>query len=180
MTQAITIAAGKYLALRKRDRWEYVDRIGTPGAVVLVALTPDDELLLVEQYRAAVDHPVIELPAGLVADLDDPNESWESAAHRELLEETGYQAEALQLLTEGYPSCGITSEFMQMYFATGLTRIHDGGGDLWENITVHRVPCAHIQSWIREQHRRGVHVDIKVYAALYFVEQYRAKIATSV
>ena len=46
-----TLAEGKFLRLAKRGRWEYVERVNSSGAVVIVAVTPDDKLLLVEQFR---------------------------------------------------------------------------------------------------------------------------------
>src|SRR5438309_2192847 len=62
------LGEGKYLRLVERGGWEFVHRYGCSGVAVIVAFTPADRLLLVEQYRPAVDHRVIELPAGLVGD----------------------------------------------------------------------------------------------------------------
>ncbi len=93
-TQKQTIRTGKFLALVKEGHWEYVDRIGVTGAAVVVAITDDEKLLLVEQYRIPVHARTIELPAGLVGDEPGGStESLEDAAKRELLEETGYAAE---------------------------------------------------------------------------------------
>ena len=84
---------GEFLRLKRRDHWEYVERANARGAVVIVALTADDELLLVEQPRLPLQANVIELPAGLVGDIAGAeDEDLEIAGMRELEEETGYRA----------------------------------------------------------------------------------------
>ena len=65
-----------------------------PGSVIVLPVTVDDDVLFVRQYRYAVDERVIELPAGLLDEGEDP----ENAARRELAEETGYDAGDLSLL----------------------------------------------------------------------------------
>ena len=70
--QKITLHAGKFLALVKEGRWEYVDRLGATGAAIVVAVTSERKLLLVEQYRIPVHARTIELPAGIIG--DDPGE----------------------------------------------------------------------------------------------------------
>ena len=62
---------GQYLGIRVRDNWEFVTRINATSVAVLVPVTDQDELVLVEQFRIPVQSAVIELPAGLVGDLDD-------------------------------------------------------------------------------------------------------------
>ena len=65
------IGKGKYLRLVSKDTWEYVERLHVSVIVMVVAVTPDNCLLLVEQYRPAVGHHVIQLPAGHVGDHPD-------------------------------------------------------------------------------------------------------------
>ena len=92
-TPRIALCTGKFLALVKEGRWEYVDRIGATGAAIIVAVTDEQKLLLVEQYRIPVHARTIELPAGVIGDQSaDRDESHADAAKRELLEETGYSA----------------------------------------------------------------------------------------
>ena len=62
--------AGRWLTLKKRGRWEYVERNNPGGAVIIMAMTPDDRILFVEQYRVSILQKTIEMPAGLVGDLD--------------------------------------------------------------------------------------------------------------
>src|ERR1700743_200959 len=64
-----TLYQGRWLSLRKRGRWEYAERNNPGGAVIILAVTPEDKLLFVEQYRVAIQKHTIEMPAGLVGDL---------------------------------------------------------------------------------------------------------------
>ena len=61
---------GEFLRLLRRRHWEFVERTNSRAVAVIVAVTPADELVLVEQHRWPVGRPVIELPAGLVGDID--------------------------------------------------------------------------------------------------------------
>ena len=94
-----------------------------------------------------------------------------AAAKRELLEETGYQARTWTRLFAGPPSAGISSEVVTFYRATQLRRTTDGGGDEHEDITVHEVPLASIDAWLRRKTAKGVLIDPKVYAGLYWARR---------
>ncbi len=88
----------------------------------VVHILPVDEsgkLLLVRQYRAAVDKELLETPAGGI----EPGEDAEAAAQRELREETGYRAENFRLLGSVYSSPGFCTELNHLFLATGLS--HD-------------------------------------------------------
>ena len=167
------MAEGRFLRLVRRGRWEYAQRPNTKGAVAVVAVTEDQELLLVEQHRVPLGRACIELPAGLAGDLDDdPDESFAEAARRELLEETGFKAEHIEHLFPAVTSPGLTSESIDLYRATGLTREHEGGGIDHEDIAVHLVPLSRIDAWLTEQSEAGLAVDIKVYAAAALAKQW--------
>lgn len=169
MTPRETLAEGQHLRLVRRQGWEYAERTRGTGVVVIVAVTDDGRLLLTEQYRTPVGTPVIELPAGLAGDrAEDAGEDLATAARRELLEETGFEAQAFAGLTEGPPSAGLSSEVVTFLRATGLTRIGEGGGDAHEAITVHAVPLDEVPAWLTAMTRRGCLIDPKVYAGLYF------------
>ena len=172
MNPPTTLHTGKFLALIKEGHWEYVDRVNATGAALIFALTPEQKVLLVEQYRIPVHARTIELPAGIIG--DEPGKSKESqaeAARRELLEETGYSAEKMEALTTG-PSCsGITSERVILFHASGLGRTGKGGGVAHEDITVHEVPLAEIVPWLQAKAKTGVLIDPKVYAGLFFAVQ---------
>jgi ADP-ribose pyrophosphatase len=162
---------GKYLQMCIRDNWEFVVRPGTTGVVGIIAVTSEQELLLVEQYRPPVEASVIELPAGLSGDIaGQEDESFERAASRELLEETGYTAESWSYLGSGATSGGLTNEQTHLFLARNLTRVGPGGGDDSEEIIVHHIPLAEVQDWIQHRiHHDHVVVDFRVYAALFFI-----------
>ena len=165
----LIVAEGKYLRLVRAGNWEYAERCTVAGAVVIVAVTPGQKVLLTEQYRVPVDARVIELPAGLVGDLpEQADEEWAVAARRELLEETGYAARSMKKVAGGPISAGFGNELIEIFLATGLTKEHDGGGVDGEDIVVHEVPLATASAWLKRKARSGVLVDPKVYAGLYF------------
>lgn len=163
------LGKGNYLELLSEDDWEYVRRYQATGVAVIMAKTNSNELLLVEQYRKPVQSFVIELPAGLVGDQkDNKNESSIEAARRELLEETGYYANQLQLMLHSPSSSGLTNEMLSVYLASELEKKHSGGGDESEQIKVHVVPINGIHNWLKAQLEKKKMIDYKIYIALYF------------
>jgi ADP-ribose pyrophosphatase len=164
--------AGRHLRLVARNGWEFVERPGVHGIVLVVAVTPDGRLLLVEQRREAVDANVLELPAGLAGDAGSPaREPLEEAARRELVEETGWDAAAMERLTSGPPSAGVTSEVVTLFRARDLTKVGAGGGVEGEAITVHEVPLGTVETFLLEREEAGLLVDPKVWAGLWFARQ---------
>lgn len=159
---------GRHLSFLERDGWEYVHRPGVNGIAVIVALTDDACLLLVEQRRPAVDATVIELPAGLCGD-GSTDEPLEAAARRELLEETGWEAQEVERLTSGPPSAGVSSEVLTFFRARGLVRRGTGGGVEGERIAVREIPLAEVPGWLRAREREGALVDPKVWIGMYFL-----------
>ncbi|MDR1493383.1 MAG: NUDIX hydrolase [Planctomycetaceae bacterium] len=88
-----------------------------PGAVGIVPILDDGRVVLLRQYRAAVNDYLIEIPAGTL----EPNEEPVVTARRELIEETGYRAEKLEPMMTIYSSPGILYEKLHLFTATGLT-----------------------------------------------------------
>ncbi len=171
MSEAIReLHNGQFLRLLRNAHWEYVARVNSRAAAFVLAVTADDELLLVEQYRIPLQRRTIELPAGLIGDeAEFHNESVEQSAIRELEEETGYRGARAEILLSGPVAAGLTSEVLYLIRVSELLRVHDGGGVEGEDITVHRVPLARIDAWLAEQAQRGVMVEPRIYTALYFV-----------
>jgi len=163
------LAQGRFLRLVRRRGWEFAERPGIHGIVVLVAVTPQGELLLVEQHREAVGGSVIELPAGLAGDEKGrESESLEEAAARELREETGWEAASWERLSAGPPTSGLSNEVVTLMRARDLVRRDDGGGAGDERIIVHAIPLADVPSWLRGREASGTLVDPKVWSALWF------------
>ena len=162
---------GKYLDLIREDNWEYVKRTNCSGIVVIVPMTPDGKVIFVEQFRRPVESLVIEWPAGLVNDkMSHDPETMEVAARRELLEETGYEAEHLALLAGGPVSSGLSSEIITFYQALDVVKTGPGGGDETESIKVHEIPLKEADLWLYEMEKKGLMVDPKVYVGLYFLK----------
>lgn len=86
------------------------------GAVVILPILDDGRIVLIRQYRYAVDRVLLEVPAGRLEPGEDP----EDAARRELQEETGYFARELSALSSFYPAPGYTDEKMFLFRASGL------------------------------------------------------------
>lgn len=97
-----------------RFHQEFIDH---PGAVVLLPVLDGDKVVLIRNYRHAIDGPLWELPAGTV----QPGEEVAITAARELLEETGYRAKKLTQMLEFYPAPGATNEKMHLFLAEELT-----------------------------------------------------------
>ena len=171
MSQLTTHYQGRYLSLVETDHWEYVTRSNAHAVVVIVALTGAREIVLVEQYRRPVDRRVIELPAGLVGDLHGPDEKVLEAAHRELIEETGFEADSVELVLESPSSAGMTDEIISFIRARGLNRIGSGGGDASEDIVTHVIPLDRVDSWLEQKKADGLYLDPKIFTALYWLSQ---------
>lgn len=88
-----------------------------PGAVAVVAMA-GEHVVLIEQYRAAADQVIREIPAGK---LDPTDTNLQEAAERELLEETGYRAATWQKLTTMWTAVGFSDEQITIFLATGLS-----------------------------------------------------------
>jgi ADP-ribose pyrophosphatase len=157
------IYAGRVVTLRLRELpgpdgsvrlREIVEH--APAAAV-VAVDADDRVLLVRQFRPAVDELLLELPAGIVDSGEDPL----TCARRELEEETGYTAERLDPLVRFYPSPGFCTEQLHVFLASGL-RACAGQPDEDEELELVRLPVADAV----DQVRRGAITDSKTVVGL--------------
>ena len=136
-----------------------------PGAVTIIPMVDEDHVCLIQNYRVSVDETLIELPAGTL----EPDEAPELTAHRELIEETGYQAQSLERLHGFFLSPGILDEWMQLYLATDLTPGPTAreAGEQIENMVV---PWNQAMSLVREQ---KIH-DAKTIVGLLYYDQLRS------
>lgn len=164
------VAETSHLRLIRQDGWEYVSRRQGKGVVAIVATDDEGNIILVEQYRPPVDGRVIELPAGIAGDLaGSEDESWSQAAQRELMEETGYEAERLVEVLHAVTSAGLTNESVRFLLAERVRRVSEGGGDASEEIEVHCVPLTKVNAWLTQQQQQGVMVDARVFTGLYLL-----------
>ena len=147
------------------------DVVGHPGAVAILAVDPDGEVLLVRQFRVPAGRVLLEIPAGTL-DVDPSSGAVEDhalAARRELEEETGCRAGTWRLLTSFWTAPGFATELMHLYLATELTLANDNplGPDEDERLLLERVPFADAVALAE----RGEIVDAKSIVALLWLDR---------
>lgn len=119
---SITLYKGRILTLKKKfvylPNQEIAMReiVEHQGGVGVLAINDNNEILLIEQYRAALEKPLLEIPAGLLEEGENPKQ----CARRELREETGYDAKNFRFLGKYYPSPGFSNEVIHLFLATEL------------------------------------------------------------
>ena len=126
----------------RRTVREVADRA---NAVVIAPIDDAGNVVLVRQYRYAVEEALLEAPAGMVEPGEDPDD----CAQRELQEETGYRAEEMRSLGGFWISPGFCSEYQYAYVARGLTP-SKLEADYDEDIAVERYPLSEIPAMIRD------------------------------
>lgn len=158
-----TMWAGRFITALRRGRWEYVSRSRSIRAVVILG-EYDGAFVLVEQFRVPLGRRCLELPAGLIGDYGgDGDDSVEAAAHRELIEETGYAAARIEPLGDYYSSPGMVSESFTLVAAHDLTRVGPGGGIPGEEeIVVHLVPKPEMAAFVAAARARDLAIDVKL------------------
>ena len=146
------IFTGKIITVRKdtvelpNEKQATREVVEHTGAVAVVALTPQDELILVRQYRYALQKELFEIPAGK---LDSIEEGPEACGRRELLEETGLMAQEMISLGRIYPSVGFSTEGIHLFLAQNLTQ-KEQCLDEDEFLTIHKVPLKEVLRRIYE------------------------------
>jgi ADP-ribose pyrophosphatase len=133
-----------------------------PGAVVVIPVFDNGDLLLERQYRYPLRRDFIELPAGKI----DPGEDDLSCARRELEEETGYTASEWGEVTTIYPCIGYSDERLAFYLARGLTE-GKHGRDPDEFLEILRVPFGEAMDWLRN----GKICETKTVIGLFWLEK---------
>jgi len=168
ITRKKTVWEGKFLrgvSVTYRDsggslrQWETVERVNCEGIVAIVPLTGSGEVILIRQFRPAVNNYVIEFPAG----LNDKGERLEEAARRELLEETGYEPKEMVFLAQGPLSSGSSNELLSVYLATGLRFKGVEGRDETEDIEVLEIPLDRVEQELSRFTARGDYIDLKIF-----------------
>lgn len=142
-------------------RWEFVKRVRGIQAAVILALTDQHEIVLVEQYRPPLGCACIELPAGLVGDEIQGEDAFASA-QRELLEETGFEAAQWESFGSFASSPGMVGEIFHFYRATSLVRTGPGGGIESEGIIVHLVALPALPAFLHAARARGCAIDTRL------------------
>jgi ADP-ribose pyrophosphatase len=151
---------GKFTRALRRGKWEYASRARDIGAVVILA-EYEGKLILVDQPRVGPDCRCVELPAGLVGDVD-PNATIEATAIKELEEETGFTGDRVERLGDFYSSPGMLAEAFTLVRVHGVRRIGEGGGDDNEDINVHLVARADVPNFLEQKRAEGFGMDVKL------------------
>lgn len=95
-----------------------------PGAVAVIAITNENKIVMVEQYRKPLEKSIVEIPAGKLEKGEDPR----ITALRELEEETGYECEQMEWLISFATSPGFADEIIHIYVAKGLSKKENAAG----------------------------------------------------
>lgn len=156
---------GYHLAFKMKNDWEYVERVGCDSAVVIIPITMDGNVILVEQMRHPIGRPVIEFPAGLVGD-NDKGELVIDAAVRELHEETGYMpvAKGYEYLGQFPTPPGLTNEKVHMI---RMLVMKDPDIIPEEGITVHSVPLEDLNIFCNSMTEADVSIKVLLYSLKY-------------
>lgn len=119
-----------------------------PGAVAILPITDEGKIVMVEQYRKALERTLIEIPAGKLEKGEDPK----NCALRELEEETGYICEKLDWLISFYTSPGFADEIVHLYVATGLSKKENAASlDEDEFVDLLEITLSEAKQYIAEQ-----------------------------
>jgi ADP-ribose pyrophosphatase len=113
-----------------------------PGGAVAILPVDGDEVVLIRQYRAAIDAWILEAPAGTLEEGEAP----EACAARELIEETGLSASELVYLGAVYTTPGFSDEVIHLYLGRGLSPCTDFDKDEDEQIEVARFPADEVRA----------------------------------
>lgn len=140
------------------------ERIKHPGAVAIIPVTPDKEIVFVRQYRKPLEKTLVEIPAGKV----EPDEKPEVTAIRELEEETGYTTDTLTFVSSFYTSPGFADECMHIYMSTDLQPLREkAAGDADEFIETFTLSLEEAKAYVKD---RKIH-DAKTNYAILYLEQ---------
>lgn len=117
-----------------------------PDWINVIPVTPQGEVVLVEQFRYGLLQPTLEIPGGMI----DPGEEAGEAALRELREETGYEADEMVSLGRVSSNPAILTNFAHLFLAKGCRHVGGYNPDTDERINVHRVPRERFIAMARE------------------------------
>ena len=146
-----------------------VQTIQTRDWVLVIPVTPEEEVIMMRQYRHGAEKICLELPGGLV---DTEDTSPIIAAERELLEETGCQGTDLAAIGECYPQPAVLTNKCFFYLARNVKKIREPDLDAGEDIEIVKFPLREISAKIENQ--EIVHGMVQLGFFFYWMKQERA------
>ena len=163
-----TVFEGKFLKVR-RDLARLPDGatatrefVMHPGAAAMVPIGGDERILVERQFRYAMGQMYVEIPAGKI----DAGETSIQTARRELLEETGYEAQQWAFLTRIHPAIGFSDEVMDIYLARDLS-LRERAMDVDEILEIEWVTLG----WMMDELRAGRLPDVKTQIAVHWLDR---------
>ncbi|WP_226043109.1 NUDIX hydrolase [Natrinema sp. DC36] len=141
---------------------EYLD---TANAVVVIAMTPDDRIIVVEEWRQSVKRFDIGLPGG---QLEPTDETLEAAAQRELREETGYETDRLVPMQSFDPLNSLLNTTIHFFVATNCQKVGEPNPDEDERIRMQTESLETLRTWVRD----GTITDMKTAVALLYYSDF--------
>ena len=168
MPTSETLYETRWLSLERIGTWDFVRRPHSDACVGILPITPDDEVVLIEQFRIPPQRHVIEIPAGIVGDEEEHHgESLADTAARELLEETGYWAESWERMTTIHNAIAYSDEGIELYVAHRL-EMRAPRLDAGEFLEVFTAPVGEALAMVRD----GRITDVKTMIALFWLEAF--------
>lgn len=141
-----------------------------PGAVCVIPITDDEEVIMVRQFRYPFSRPLLEIPAGKLEPGEDPL----NAAKRELEEESGVNAERIDFMGELYTTVAFTDEKIYTYIATGLT-FKDAHPDADEFVEVEKMPLKTLVDMVMNGEIKDSKTQVAILKAEKIMAERRAK-----
>lgn len=154
------IHEGKFLNFRSVNEYEYVERKNRQDVVFIVAITENDELVMILNTRPPLGRPSLEFPAGLI----DKGEHFTTAGVRELKEETGYGGELYETFDAAASLGGLTNEMVYSTMFRNATKISEQDLDENEQIKIVLIPISELFNTIKDYNARNEIVSAKVVA----------------
>lgn len=136
--------------------------LNAPDWINIIALNEDQEVVLVEQYRAGIHQSTLEIPGGMIDEGESPLE----AAKRELLEETGYQSKKWTLLGETSANPAFLNNFTSIFLAENCIKTGEQNLDGNEDIDIHVLPLGRFLDLVKSS---TIHHSIVVAAVAHLL-----------